>query len=139
MRWIGIALLVATLGITCLAQKSQSVPPDDNSGLRIAENPEIELRASAAEGPQFADDSKIPLELRPQPGYKKFVVRAPGEHDLIVWVPETPTTTCYTMHVIQFDRDADAPRKIGETTCTPAKGRLKLAQPEPNAQLTPAN
>jgi hypothetical protein len=137
MRWIGIALLVATLGVTCLGQESQ--PSGEGSGLRIAENPRIELRADAAGEQQIADDSKTPLELRPQPGYKRFVVRAPGERDLIVWVPEIPTTTCYTMHVIQFDKDAEAPRKIGETTCTPAKGRLKLAQPEPNAQLTPAN
>lgn len=139
MRWIDIPLLVATLGITSFAQESQSVPADDNSGPRIADNPKIELKESPADPLQIADDSKIPHELRPQPGYKKFVVRAPGERDLIVWVPEIPTTTCYTMHVVQFEKDTETPRKIGETTCTPAKARLKLARPEPNAQLTPAN
>jgi hypothetical protein len=139
MRWIGTSLLVATLGITCLAQVSQPASAGDNSGLRIAENPKIELKNNLALTPRTEDNSKVPLDLRPQPGYSAYTVKRPGEPDMIVWVPDVPTVGCYSLRVYHFERDdTEAPEMTGETTCTEmSKRAFKRVMPE--ARLVPAN
>ena len=138
MRWIGISLLVATLGITCLAQE-QPAAARDSSGLRVAENPKIELRNDLTLAPQTEDSSKVPLHLRPQPGYSAYTVKRAGKPDLIVWVPDTPTVGCYSLRVYHFERDdTESPELTGETTCTQMRKRaFKRVMPE--ARLVPAN
>jgi hypothetical protein len=135
MRWIGIPLLVATLGMTCLAQESQPASAGDDSGLRIAENPRIELKNSLS----LTDNSKVPLDVRPQPGYSAYTIRRAGEPDLTVWVPDTPTVGCYSLRVYHFEPDdSESPELTGETTCTEmSKRAFKRVMPE--TRLVPAN
>jgi hypothetical protein len=139
MRWIGVSLLVATLGITCLAQESQSVPAGDNSGLRIAENPKIELKNNLTLTPQIEDNSNVPLDLQSQPGYSAYTIKRAGKPDLTVWIPDTPTVGCYSLRIYHFERDdTESPELTGETTCTQmSKRAFKRVMPE--ARLVPAN
>lgn len=140
MKWTGISLLVATLGITCFAQESQPAPAGDNSGLRIAKNPKIELNKSPAKAPQLQDNGKIPPKLRPRPGYSALIIQRPGKPDVTLWVAKTPTVGCYSLRVYHFERDdTEAPEMTGETTCTPSdKLAFKRVDPPPKARLVPA-
>jgi hypothetical protein len=120
MKWIAASLLLISLNTFALAQSNQAADSGDTSGLRIADNP------------------NIPLDQRPQPGFKKY--KTAGQPDVVVWVPEHRTVGCYTMRVIHFERDGtDPPRRLGETTCTPAKALVKRATRSPEARLVPAN
>jgi hypothetical protein len=117
MSWIGVSVLVATLGITCLAQESQPTAERASSPeLRIA--PDAKIRIDGNEG-------IAPLD---QVSYLSPIYVNPDDDD-----------TCYTMRSYLFERDGtDAPEITGETTCTPANKRA-FKRVVPKARLVPAN
>jgi hypothetical protein len=114
MRWIGIPLLVATLGCAAMAQETQPAA-EPSPELRIAPDARVLL------APKLWDRKKTPTavaELNARQGDDR----------------------CYTMHSYLFERNGtDSPKMIGETTCTPAKKfSLKRVVTKP-ARLIPAN
>jgi hypothetical protein len=115
MRWIGVSLLVATLGITCLAQESQPT---------AAAEPSPELR--------IAPDAKI--EFAPKLWEKTNDFQTVARLDAV-----ESDDVCYTMRSYLFERSStDSPEMVGETTCTPAsKSSFKSVTPKP-ARLIPA-
>jgi hypothetical protein len=115
MRWIGIPLLVATLGITCLAQESQP-----------AAEPAPELR--------IAPDAAIQLD-----GHEGIAPVDQVKYLAPIYVDPDQDDTCYTMRSYLFERGGtDAPKMTGETTCTPASKRA-FKRVVPRARVVPAN
>jgi hypothetical protein len=111
MKWIALPfLLLAMAGAS--AQQIGPAAASDTTRLRFDPDAKIQLRADPNLSFQSASS-----------------IIAPGSEDV-----------CYTMHVIQFEaRDGETPRKVGETTCTPARSQLKRAKRAPQARLVPAN